>query len=386
MQSALDPCLFYYGHGTSFSIIYFYVDDILIFTKYGSDQGRVLKEKFFARFKCKDLGRAKRFLGVWIEQASDFSSLCLHQSPYCVEICDRHKEWVTALYPSQKKTPLPQDIQERLGKEEKLPEPGDKIYDWWDTMPYLQMIGAALYLAINTRPDIMFAVCLLARYSKSKPLSACKGLCWLFSYLSGTSVMGLKYSSFTGDTFADILDLFGFTDANWASDIRTRRSTAGFVVFACGGPLAWGSKLMVTVAASSMESEYMAAFYLGQQLIYIRNLLSEIGLPISQPTPFLMDAMAAIQSLKNHVFHARTKHVAVKWHWLRQKIGTVFSLYHVRSEDMTADILTKMAIIRVWSNLLPHLMGLEVRSSKCIIDAQLREKGASFPSDGIEKA
>ena len=247
------------------------------------------------------------------------------------------------------------------------------------------MIGAVLYLAMNTRPDVVFAVCLLARYSRTRPVAACKGLCWLFSYLSSTITMGVRYACLDGLTFEECLDLFGFSDANWASCMLSRRSTSGFVVFGGGGPLAWGSKLMVTIAVSSMESEYMSAFYLGQQLIYFRNLLKELGLPLQKPTPFFMDALAAIRSLKNPVFHARTKHIDIKWHWLRQHIGSSFALNHVRTEDMTADLLTKMAVYRILKSLLPHLIGDEMRPSSVIVTAQSREKGASFPGVGVDK-
>jgi hypothetical protein len=240
------------------------------------------------------------------------------------------------------------------------------------------MIGAALYLAINTRPDIMFAVCMLARYSKNKPMEACRSLCWLFAYLSGTTDIGVVYSSFWGLSFEDILDMFGYSDADWASDWRTRRSTGGYLVYACGGPLAWGSKLMATIAASSMESEYMAAYFLGQQLLYIRNLLSELGLKITKLIPFFMDAMAAIQALRNPSFHARIKHVDIKWHWLRKLIGSIFTLHHVRSSDMAADLLTKMPTLRVWMSLFSTITGTESRSAKEVVLAQQRPKGVPY--------
>jgi hypothetical protein len=212
-------------------------------------------------------------------------------------------------------------------------------------------------------------------------MEACRLLCWLFAYLSGTTAMGLLYSNFSGDTFEGILDLFGFSDADWASDLRTRRSTGGFLVYACGGPLAWGSKLMATIAASSMESEFMAAYYLGQQLLYIRNLLGELGFKITKLIPFFMDAMAAIQALKNPSFHARIKHVDIKWHWLRNLIGSVFALFHVRSSDMSADLLTKMPTLKIWMSLLQHVIGEEVRNSADVIVAQKRAKDSVYPSD-----
>jgi hypothetical protein len=111
----------------------------------------------------------------------------------------------------------------------------------------------------------MFAVCLLARYSKSRQQAACRGVAHLLSV-----EMGLTYivdQSKIGQTLEQIMDLYGMSDADWASGLRTRRFTSGWLVFALGGVIAWGSKLMATIAASSMESEYMSAYFLGQQLL-----------------------------------------------------------------------------------------------------------------------
>lgn len=213
-------------------------------------------------------------------------------------------------------------------------------------------------------------------------MASCLGLAHLFSYLSGTCHMGISFAArILGDaSFEDLLDLHGLCDSDWASDVRTRRSTAGYLVMAFGGPLAWGSKLMTTVAASSMEAEYMGSYYMGQMLLFIYNVLKEVRLKLERPIPFFMDAMAAIQALRNSVYHARTKHVAVKWKWLSQFIGNIFKLYHVRTGDMTADLLTKATVLKVWTELFRVLMGMEQRFSHMLISAQERPRGEAFPS------
>ena len=156
---------------------------------------------------------------------------------------------------------------------------------------------------------------MLARYAKDKPYQACIAVCQLFSYLSGTTTEGVQYGYEIKRTngFESRLDLHGFSDADWESDLRTRQSTGGFVVYACGGPMSWGSRLMTTVAASSMESEYMGAFRLGQELLSVSNVGTVPNLPFTKKIPFFMDAMAASQSLKNPTCRARTKHISTKW-------------------------------------------------------------------------
>jgi hypothetical protein len=297
IQSSLDPCLFLRFSGlAAIQLIYIYVDDILVFC---ADQNllNAIKSKIKERFAIKDLGAVKRYLGVWIDMKSDFSGLFLHQTDYCIKILTTYKHWFS-MFKTQRTTPLLASFH-KLVETEPL-QPTDLNYDWLIMFPYLQIIGALLYLAMNTRPDIMFAVCLLARYSKTRQQAACMGVAHLLSYLLGTVGMGIRYTidpSMLGKAIQLILDIYGMSDADWASCLKTRRSTSGWLVFALGGVIAWGSKLMATIAASSMESEYMSAYHLGQQLLlWYRGLMKVIGYPINKPTPFFMDAYGRVPS------------------------------------------------------------------------------------------
>jgi hypothetical protein len=142
---------------------------------------------------------------------------------------------------------------------------------------------------------------------------------------------------------------------------------------------------MATIATSSMEAEYMAAYYLGQTICFVRNLLGEIGLSLSKPTPFFMDAMAAIQAIKNGELSARTKHFDVKVRWMGQLTRrAIVECIHLRGTDMTADLLTKAITTMTWWNTLnPHLSGKERRTAKQLVQAQKREKDTPFPI-GVE--
>ena len=94
-----------------------------------------------------------------------------------------------------------------------------------------------------------------------------------------------------------------------------------------------------------------------------------------------MDAMAAIMALKNGNVSARTKHIDIKWRWLVQgAISALFEFLHVRTTDMTSDLLTKMpGLVQLWLDLVNHLSGAEIRTSRMLIQAQKREKGKPFP-------
>ena len=110
---------------------------------------------------------------------------------------------------------------------------------------------------MNTRPAISYAVGLLSRFGSHPTVATCKLMMYALQYLRGTVHKGIRYSG-------GMFDLHVFTDADWAGDIITRRSTTGYIVFAAGGPIAWQSKPQTTVSTSSMPSEYQAT-YAGMQ-------------------------------------------------------------------------------------------------------------------------
>ena len=107
-----------------------------------------------------------------------------------------------------------------------------------------------------------------------------------------------------------------FSEADWAGDIMTRRSTTGYVVFAGGGLKAWQSRLQTTVATSSMEFEYMLLYAGMQELVWLRGVIKELRLPSHEPTSSVLDSQSAEDLAMNPVFHKRSKHIAIKYHWV----------------------------------------------------------------------
>ena len=164
----------------------------------------------------------------------------------------------------------------------------------------------------------------------------------MLRYIASTVGRGLKFPK------NNSTDLQAYSDADWAGDHDTSRSTTGYVVYLWGAPVAWQARLQPTVATSSMESEYMAAYAAIQEIIWIRGVLSELGyseydLDSSNPsTPLFMDSKSAINLPENPVHHKRSKHIRVKYHWIREQVGDkVVKLVHVPTMDMVADIFTK---------------------------------------------
>ena len=157
---------------------------------------------------------------------------------------------------------------------------------------YQNIVGALLYLALNTRPDISYAVGVLARFNTYPNHRACKALVRVLIYLRTTQSLGIQFKD-------DFLNLFAYSDADWAGDLDTRRSTTNYVIYAAGGPIAWQSKLQSTIAVSTMEAEYMSAFGAIQELIWLKGVLNEIGVHLVDPITLNIDAKSAIALAKN---------------------------------------------------------------------------------------
>src|SRR5271155_4052363 len=146
---------------------------------------------------------------------------------------------------------------------------------------YVYFNGRLLHLAMNTRPNIAFAVARLAQYTK-QPNSQCwAALKRLIRYLKGTRTKGIVYgiqpNLVTTDDDA-ACHIKGYTDSDWAGDISTCKSTSGYLFLGAGAPIAWGSNKQPIIALSTCEAEYVAASDAAREATWLRNLLAEINL------------------------------------------------------------------------------------------------------------
>jgi hypothetical protein len=130
-------------------------------------------------------------------------------------------------------------------------------------------------------------------------------------------------------------------DSDWASDPITRQSVTGYFFQLAGGPITWQSRAQTTVAHSSTEAEYMALSDCSCQVSWIRNIFLELGMRLG-PIPIYADNQGSIFIGSNPVQEIRTKHIDVKYHYVRECIAVKkIVLYHVPTQDNTADIFTK---------------------------------------------
>ena len=159
---------------------------------------------------------------------------------------------------------------------------------------------------------------------------------WIFIYLRGTTNYGIMF-----ERQQDELSVRGYVDADYAGDLNDRRSTTGYVFTLAGGPICWRSMIQSLVALSTTESEYMAVAEAAKEALWLTGLVKELG--IQQGGVLLhCDSQSAIYLAKNQVYHARTKHIDVRFHKIRDLVfSDEFLLKKVHTSENEANMLTK---------------------------------------------
>ncbi|KAL5510919.1 hypothetical protein ACEPAG_4676 [Sanghuangporus baumii] len=197
------------------------------------------------------------------------------------------------------------------------------------------MVGSLMYAALATRPDIVFAVTLLSKFSINPGLLHFNALRRVFAYLKGTVNLQLTYGG------VDNVEFKGFTDAD-GSIQEDRQAISGNAFLINGGAVSWYSKTQEFVSLSTIELEYIAAVHAAKEAIWLKQLISQIFSTVNKPIILYADNKGAIDLAKTRQFSARTKHMDVRYHFLHWvcKNGTI-KLVYCPTEDMTADILTK---------------------------------------------
>ena len=153
-------------------------------------------------------------------------------------------------------------------------------------------------------------------------------------YLRGTSSWRLGFGN-------EKPLLVGYTDADMAGDVDTRKSTSGFLITFAGGAVAWQSRLQKCVALSTTEAEFIAATKACKELLWMKRFLQELGFKQQKYIVFC-DSQSAIHLGKNSSFHARSKHIDVRYHWIRDDINDkMFELEKIHTDRNGSDMLTK---------------------------------------------
>ena len=202
---------------------------------------------------------------------------------------------------------------------------------------FAQLLGELQYIVNSTHPDIAFAVNRLASYAANPSIQHTTAVKRILRYLSGMRTYGITYTSAPDEPVI----FKGFCDAAYA-DREDKRSTNGYIFISADGAITWRSGKQSTIAQSTTKAEYIALWEAGKEASWLRNLHHQLGLTQEEPTTIMCDNTGAIEIAKNPVYHNRTKHIELHYHWVREIVekGRLYPEFCTTMKQ-TANVLTK---------------------------------------------
>lgn len=339
-----EPGVLY--HPDSFCLVCLHVDDIIICTADKTLRAKI--EKLLSEnFLVKNLGQLSTYVGVEIYRAKD--SITMKQSAYSRRVIERFKKYMSKFKSkTSNKTP---NFADKLSKTDVPVTPDEEILEY----PFPSVVGSLMYLVVASRPDMAQPVIQLARFMAGWGETHIKAANKALKYLANTTSDGITFTK--PPNFNGKLKILCFSDSDWAGCPDTRRSTLGYTILICGGPISWKSQLMKTLAHSSCEAEYMVLSEIGREIIWLCNFFDEIGIEYETPQIFC-DSSSAIDWADDPVQHQRTKHVEIDYYYIRKIVANKkVELYKIDTKENLADVFTKNVDTATFELLKPFIMG-----------------------------
>ncbi|KAK1421784.1 hypothetical protein QVD17_24412 [Tagetes erecta] len=294
------------------------VDD-LIFVSNSENKITLFKESMKKEFEMMDLGLMHYFLGLEVKQEE--GRISISQGKYARDLLKRFN----MEHASEISTPMEFGI--KVTKDETRTEVDNGLYR--------SMVGSLMYLC-GTRPDLTYAMSLISQYMENPKTSHWELGKRILKYVKGTLDHGLIYKR------CSEFKLCSFTDSDYGGNLDDGRSTGGYIFKIGDSTISWQSKKQNVVALSSTEAEYMALSVAGCQAIWLAGILEQLQQPIAHHIQIWCDNKSAIALSANPVYHGCSKHIIIKYHFIRELVSTKEILVdYATTKDQEADILTK---------------------------------------------
>jgi len=317
-RSNSEHAVYLRGSGDHRLVVGVYVDDLVITGGNDNDISK-FKEEMKSKFQMSDLGLLHYYLGLEVTQSEAGITVC--QSAYAAKILE--SAGLAGCNPSH----TPMEPRLKLSKQSSAPAV--------DPTRYRSIVGSLRYL-VNSRPDLAYAVGYISRFMEKPTTEHLTAVKRVLRYVAGTLHFGCHYQR------RKEARLVGYSDSDMAGDVDTRKSTTGVGFFLGGNIITWQSQKQRVVALSSCEAEYIAAATAACQGVWLARLLAELKGEDASTFSLKIDNESAIALSRNPVFHDRSKHIDVKFHYIRECVEeNRVQLQSIRTEEQLADILTK---------------------------------------------
>lgn len=296
-----------------------YVDDLLIV----GDNATIIqatKDFLNSTFHMKDLGSIRYFLGLEVDHTSQ--GYFLSQRKYILDLLEEYG----LSHCKPLKLPMAAHHKLHLTSREPMPNPAS----------YQRLVGKLIYLTIS-RPDISFTVHALSKFMHKPTALRYQAAIRVLRYLKGCPNQGVLFAH------SSAASLTAYCDSDWAGCLSSHRSTTDFCIFLGHSPLSWKSKRQTVVARSSAEAGYRAMAMATCEVLWVKQLLKDLGITDNVPTPLYCDNRAALAISANPVYHERVKHIDIDCHFIRDQVASKsISPTFIPSSNQLADMFTKV--------------------------------------------
>ena len=303
-----------------------------------SDIVAALLRELEQEFAIKDLGDLHYFLGIQVKKSHE--ALVLTQERYATSLLE--KVGMQMCKP----------ISSPLSPTERLSVCEGELLGPEDSTQYWSIVGALQYLTL-TRPDLSFAINKVCQFLHKPTTVHWTAVKRIIRYVKGTISVGLKIGP------SKSMLVSAFSDADWAGCPDDRRSTGGFAVFLGSNLISWSARKQATVSRSSTEAKYKAMANATAEIMWVHKLLDELGILHPKAACLWCDNIGAKYLSENPVFHARTKHIEIDYHFVREQVNLKqLDVRFISTSDQVADGFTKPLTARQLA-LFRHNLNLQ---------------------------
>ena len=321
----VDQAVFFKRSGAELTVIVVHVDDCTIAAT-TIELVVKLKSRLREHVKITDLGELHWLLGIEIRRDREARTISLSQRSYIESIARRYG------FEDLKPVTTPMDTNIKLSTAQN-PSTGAQ-YAAMRHIPYRKAVGSLMYAMLGTRPNISFATTTVSKFASNPGMPHWDATKRIYRYLLGTKELWLTYG---GEE--KVLEGYADADGSMAED---QHAISGYAFLIDGGAVSWSTKRQEIVSLSTTESEYVATTHAAKEALWLRSLIGQLFGNLPQATTVFSDNQSGIALAKDHQYHARTKHIDVRFHFIRWVIEEgQLRLIYCPTADMVADTLTK---------------------------------------------